>query len=62
MAAAKIPCVYDDPVVLVDSVVGVFQSEGGEIGEYVDEYLVGKVEYCEAVIGSLKVRRPEVSA
>jgi hypothetical protein len=36
--------------VLVDSVIGVLQSEGEEIGEDVDEYLVRELEYCEVVV------------
>lgn len=48
--AAKIPCVDDGPVVLIDSEVDVLQPECGEIGKYVDEDLVGKMENCEGVV------------
>lgn len=48
---AEVSRVYDGSVVLVDSVVGVLQPEGGEVGEHVDEYLVGKLEHYEVVGG-----------
>ena len=41
-----------EPAVHVNSVVDVFRSVDLEIGEDVDEYLVRKLEYYEAVVGS----------
>lgn len=52
---AEVSCVYDEPIVLVDPVVSLLQSEGGKIGEHFDEYFVGELKYCKAVVGS-KVR------
>ena len=34
-------------ILQIDSVVGVLQIEGGEIGKHVEEDLVWKLEYCE---------------
>jgi hypothetical protein len=51
VCAAKVPRFRGEPAVLVDSVVGAFQLEGGEIGEHVDEYLIGELEYCEKRVG-----------
>lgn len=47
--------------VLVDSVVGILQFEGGEMGEYVDEYLFRKLEYY-GVTSESKVRFFQASA
>ena len=49
--AAKVPRLCSESAVLVDSVVGAFQLEGREIGEHVDEDLVGELEYCEKRVG-----------
>ena len=49
--AAEIPCCLDCSVP-IDSIVGIPQLEGGEIGEYLNKYLVGKLEHCEVVVRS----------
>jgi hypothetical protein len=51
VCAAKVPRLCGESAVLVDSVVGAFQLKGGEIGEHVDEDLIGELEYCEKWMG-----------
>jgi len=59
--AVKVLPVYDRPAMLVDSVVGMLQPKAGKVGEYVNEYLVGKLEYCEIAVRS-KMLRLQASA
>ena len=48
--AAEVFDVHDEPAVLVDSVVSLIQAKGGEIGEHVDEYFVGDLEYWGVMV------------
>lgn len=48
--ATKIRCAYDEPGTLVNSVVGVLQSEGGGVREHLDDRFAGKLECCEVVV------------
>ena len=42
--------VQDESAAIVNTVVNLIQPRGGEIGEHVDEYFVGNLEYWEAVV------------
>ena len=44
-------------MLVVDSVVELFQSKGGEMGEHDDEYFVGNLEYWGVVV-RLKPNEP----
>jgi len=46
--AAEVLCVYNEPIVLVDPVAGLLQSEGGKTGEYFGGCFFGEPKYCKA--------------
>ena len=50
--AVEVFDVHDESSVLVNSIVSLTQSKDGEIGEHVDEYFVGNLEYWEVMVGS----------
>lgn len=46
---AEVWCLRGQFALQVSPIVGILWLIGWEIGEDVDEYLVGKMEYCETV-------------